>query len=272
MYTIDENNPSKLIKKSMLFTSGNLPKDIGAYPYYKTNGGCNLSNGKFHWELYGKTKSDMSKVVNLDWDSLRDHIKTFGVVNSMLIALMPTASTSQLLGNNECFEPYTSNIYNRVTSAGHYTIIKKYLVNDLYNLNLWNREIVEKLIAANGSILGISEIPSDIKKLYKTVWEMDQMVLINQAIDRQPFVDQSQSMNLFVRNFNKIKWNKLMFSAWKGGLKTGKYYLHTEAAQDANKFTISPHLEKNYKVNKTQISYGKSKLQSLDNICDVCSS
>jgi ribonucleoside-diphosphate reductase alpha chain len=173
-----------------------------------------------------------------DWESLREEIKKYGVRNSLLVAPMPTASTSQILGNNECIEPYTSNIYNRRVLSGEFIVVNKYLLKDLVDLGIWNNRIKEKIIASNGSIQTIDEIPQHIKEIYKTAWEIKQRSLIDMAADRGAFICQSQSLNLFVQEPNFAKLTSMHFHAWKRGLKTGMYYLRTKAAADAIKFTV----------------------------------
>ncbi|MFZ1749448.1 MAG: ribonucleoside-diphosphate reductase subunit alpha, partial [Saprospiraceae bacterium] len=158
--------------------------------------------------------------------------------NSLLLAPMPTASTSQILGNNECFEPYTSNIYTRRTLSGEYIIVNKHLLRDLTRLGLWNDDLKQKLMAANGSVANIPEIPADLKALYKTVYEISQKVIIDQSADRGAFICQSQSLNLFVENANFAKMSSMHFYAWQKGLKTGMYYLRSKAAVDPIKFTL----------------------------------
>ena len=234
------------------------------------NGGSPIGNGIFHWELAGLTTAQLNGM--FDWESLREHIKTFGVRNSLTVACMPTASTSQLLGNNECIEPYTSNIYTRKTLAGEYIVVKKYLINDMYKLGIWNNNIKDYLLASNGSIQYIEGIPADLKNLYPTVWEIDQEVLIQQAIDRQPFVDQGQSLNLYVNELNMNIWNKLMFKAWKGGLKTGKYYLHTRPAATPQKFTIDPSKQDEMRKSLEKNKHGQAFLEPVREVCDLCSS
>jgi ribonucleotide reductase alpha subunit len=232
------------------------------------NGGSPIAKGTFHWEMYDINPAHLSGM--FDWESLKSHIQTFGVCNSHVVALMPTASTSQLLGNNECFEPYTSNVYKRDTSAGEFIVINKYLINDLYNSGLWNNNLKEYLIASEGSIQNIEGIPEFIKALYKTAWEIDPSVLIQQCIERQPYVDQMISFNLYIRDFTLTKWNKCMFMAWRGRLKTGKYYLHTEAAVMPTKFTIDPSKQKEMAVllekNKPRTEF----LSPLREVCDAC--
>jgi ribonucleotide reductase alpha subunit len=247
-----------------------LPKTVGAYPSMLWNGGSPISKGIFHWELAGLNKDQLSGM--FDWESLRSHIQTFGVRNSLTTACMPTASTSQLLGNNECIEPYTSNIYKRNTLAGEYIVVKKYLMEDLYKLGIWDANIKDNLLVNSGSIQYIDKIPADIKKLYPTVWEINQEVLVQQAIDRQPFVDQGQSLNLYVTDLNMAIWNKLMVKAWRGGLKTGKYYLHTRPAVTPQKFTIDPEKHEEMKRRLEKNKHGTAFLEPLRDVCDVCSS
>ena len=172
-----------------------------------------------------------------DWDILKEEVKTHGVRNSLLLAPMPTASTSQILGNNECFEPYTSNIYSRRVLSGEFVIVNKHLLKDLVKLGIWNDSLKNKIIIANGSVQNIAEIPENVKALYKTVWEISQKVIINMAADRGAYICQSQSLNLFVQDANFAKLSSMHFYGWKAGLKTGMYYLRTKAAADAIKFT-----------------------------------
>ncbi|MBC7508461.1 MAG: ribonucleoside-diphosphate reductase subunit alpha, partial [Ferruginibacter sp.] len=173
-----------------------------------------------------------------DWDNLRKEVIEHGVRNSLLVAPMPTASTSQILGNNECFEPYTSNIYSRRVLSGEFIIVNKHLLKDLVSLGLWNNDMKNRIIAANGSIQKITEIPADLKDLYKTVWEIKQRNLIDMAADRGAFICQSQSLNLFVDNPTTSKLTSMHFYGWKKGLKTGMYYLRSQAATQAVQFTI----------------------------------
>lgn len=247
----------------------NLPKKVAAYPSMEWNGGSPISKGIFHWELAGLKPEQLSGM--FDWESLRVHIKEFGVRNSLLVALMPTASTSQLLGNNECFEPYTSNIYKRDTMAGEFMVIRKTLINDLFNSGLWNNNLKDYLLASEGSIQHIEGIPDEIKRLYKTAWEIDQKELVQQSIDRQPFVDQGQSLNLYVRDFTLKKWTNLMFQGWRGGLKTGKYYLHTEPAVMPVKFTIDPSKQKEMEALIKSTKKGDAFLSPLVEHCESCS-
>ena len=201
---------------------------------YQSFEGSPSSKGILQFDMWNVTPSD-----RWDWASLKAKIKDTGLRNSLMLAPMPTASTSQILGNNECFEPYTSNIYTRRTLSGEYVILNKHLLHDLIRLNLWNEEMKEQLMAANGSIQNIEGIPQDLKDLYKTVWELSQKVIIDMAADRGAFICQSQSLNLFVENPNFGKLSSMHFYGWQKGLKTGMYYLRSKAAVDPIKFTLS---------------------------------
>jgi ribonucleotide reductase alpha subunit len=174
-----------------------------------------------------------------DWEGLRKNIITNGVRNSLLIAPMPTASTSQILGNNESFEPYTSNLYTRRVLAGEFIMINPHLVRDLIKLNLWNSSIKTQLIASSGSVQKIKGLPDDVKLLYKTVWEIPQKQIINLAISRAPYIDQSQSLNIHLSEPSFVKISSMHFYAWRNGLKTGMYYLRSRPAVDAIKFTLN---------------------------------
>ena len=207
-----------------------LAKEQGAYESFK---GSPLSEGKFQFDLWNVKPSD-----RWDWKGLRKNVMEFGVRNSLLVAPMPTASTSQILGNNECFEPYTSNIYNRRVLSGEFVVVNKHLLKDLIELNLWDARMKNRLIAENGSVQNIEEIPANLKELYKTVWEIKQKTIIDMAADRGAFICQSQSLNLFMAEPNMAKLTSMHFYAWKSGLKTGMYYLRTKAAADAIKFTV----------------------------------
>ncbi|MBX3164522.1 MAG: ribonucleoside-diphosphate reductase subunit alpha [Bacteroidetes bacterium] len=213
-----------------LTASKDLAKAEGAYETYA---GSPISKGIFQQDMWNVTPSP-----RWEWDILREEILKYGVRNSLLLAPMPTASTSQILGNNECFEPYTSNIYTRRVLSGEFVVVNKHLLRDLVKLGIWNEGLKNKIIAANGSVQNIAEIPQNIKELYKTVWEIKQRTIIDMAADRGAFIDQSQSMNLFIQDANFAKMSSAHFYAWKKGLKTGMYYLRTKAAADAIKFTV----------------------------------
>lgn len=203
----------------------------GTYQTYK---GSPVSKGIFQFDMWGVTPDSG----RWDWNALKQKVKKHGVRNSLLVAPMPTASTSQILGNNECFEPYTTNIYNRRTLSGEFVVVNKHLLRDLIELNLWNDDLKNQLIANNGSVQHIDEIPQNIKDLYRTVWEISQKAVIDMAADRGAYICQSQSMNLFVQDPNFGKLTSMHFYAWKKGLKTGMYYLRSKAAVDAIKFTV----------------------------------
>lgn len=201
---------------------------------YSTFEGSPASKGVLQFDMWGIDPGQS----RYDWNRLKEDIKNKGLRNSLLLAPMPTASTSQILGNNECFEPYTSNIYTRRTLSGEYIIVNKHLLKDLTRLGLWNDELKQKLMAANGSVANIPEIPNELKALYKTVYEISQKVIIDQAADRGAFICQSQSLNLFVENPNFGKLSSMHFYGWQKGLKTGMYYLRSKAAVDPIKFTL----------------------------------
>lgn len=226
---------NKEIFETIYFAAMTASKDLamqdGPYESFK---GSPLSEGKFQFDLW-QHEPDSGR---WDWDNLRQQVITHGVRNSLLVAPMPTASTSQILGNNECFEPYTSNIYTRRVLSGEFVVVNKHLLQDLVALGLWNNDMKNKIIGANGSIQGIAEIPADIKELYKTVWEISMRNVIDMAADRGAFICQSQSLNLFISSPNPAKLTSMHFYAWKKGLKTGMYYLRTQAAAQAVQFTV----------------------------------
>ena len=208
-----------------------LSKVQGPYETFK---GSPVSKGIFQFDMWGVTPTSG----RWNWEQLKQDVKKHGVRNSLLVAPMPTASTSQILGNNECFEPYTSNIYTRRTLSGEFIIANKHLMKDLMTLGLWSETMRQKLIAANGSIQNIPEIPQNIKDIYKTVWEISQKAIIDMSADRGAYICQSQSLNIHLTNPNFGKLTSMHFYAWKKGLKTGMYYLRTNAAADAIKFTL----------------------------------
>ena len=207
-------------------------KEDGAYKTYK---GSPVSKGIFQFDMWGVTPDSG----RWDWEALKREVKKNGVRNSLLLAPMPTASTSQILGNNECFEPYTSNIYTRRTLSGEFIVVNKHLLKDLIELGLWDETMKNRLMQENGSVQNIPEIPDTIKELYRTVWEISQKSIIEMAADRGAFIDQSQSMNIHIQEPNFGKITSMHFHAWKSGLKTGMYYLRTKAAADAIKFTVN---------------------------------
>ncbi|MEZ4795400.1 MAG: ribonucleoside-diphosphate reductase subunit alpha [Flavobacteriaceae bacterium] len=209
-------------------------KTDGVYESYK---GSPISEGLFQHNLWNIKDEELSG--RWDWAKLRKDIKKHGVRNSLLVAPMPTASTSQILGNNEAFEPYTSNIYTRRVLSGEFIVVNKHLLEDLVALGLWNDELKEEIMRHNGSIQQIDAIPQELKELYKTVWELSMKDIIDMARQRGYFIDQSQSLNLFMENANFAKLTSMHFYAWKSGLKTGMYYLRTKSAVDAIKFTLN---------------------------------
>jgi ribonucleoside-diphosphate reductase alpha chain len=216
--------------------SKDMAKEDGAYETFE---GSPASQGKLQFDMWGVTPSD-----RWEWDILKDEIKEHGMRNSLLMAPMPTASTAQILGNNECFEPYTSNIYTRRTLSGEFIVVNKHLLRDLTKLGLWDDDMKNRLIAANGSVQNIPEIPENLKVLYRTAWEIPQRAILDMAADRGAYICQSQSLNVFMENVNNSKLTSMHFYAWKKGLKTGMYYLRTKAATDAIKFTV----DKKYKT------------------------
>ncbi|MCO5934221.1 ribonucleoside-diphosphate reductase subunit alpha [Mucilaginibacter sp. RB4R14] len=226
---------NKDIFETIYFAAMTASKDLaikdGAYETFK---GSPLSKGKFQFDLWD-VKPESGR---WDWENLRLDVMNHGVRNSLLVAPMPTASTSQILGNNECFEPYTSNIYTRRVLSGEFIIVNKHLLRDLVNLGIWNTSMKDRIITANGSIQDIAEIPQDLKEIYKTVWEIKMRNIIDMAADRGAYICQSQSLNLFINAPNASKLTSMHFYAWKKGLKTGMYYLRTQAASQAVKFTV----------------------------------
>jgi ribonucleoside-diphosphate reductase alpha chain len=219
------------IYHAALFESNIIAKKEGAYKTFK---GSPASKGILQFDMWNVIPSD-----RYDWNALKAEIKETGIRNSLLLAPMPTASTSQILGNNECFEPYTSNLYTRRTLSGEFIVVNKHLLNDLIKRGLWNEEMKQFLMASNGSVQNIVGIPQDLKDLYKTAYELSQKAIIDMAADRGAFICQSQSLNLFVENANYSKLSSMHFYGWQKGLKTGMYYLRSKAAVDPIKFTLS---------------------------------
>jgi ribonucleoside-diphosphate reductase alpha chain len=223
-------NIFETIYYAALCASKDIAKKDGPYETFK---GSPISEGQFQFDMWNVTPTN-----RWDWETLRKEIKEFGVRNSLLVAPMPTASTSQILGNNECFEPYTSNIYTRRVLSGQFMVVNKHLLRDLIDLGLWSEEMKNAIIANNGSIQPIDGIPQEIKELYKTAWEIKQRSIIDMAADRGAFIDQSQSLNLFMESPNYKKLTSAHFYAWEKGLKTGMYYLRSRPAVDPIKFTV----------------------------------
>jgi ribonucleoside-diphosphate reductase alpha chain len=222
------------IFETIYFAALTSSKDLSKiHGPYESIDGSPIEKGVFQFEMWDKKDKDLSG--RWDWKGLRKEVVNYGVRNSLLVAPMPTASTAQILGNNEAFEPFTTNLYLRRTLGGEFVVINKHLVNDLLKLNLWNDTIKNKLIFENGSVQNIPEIPTELKEVYKTVWEMSQKRLLVMAANRSIFIDQSQSLNLFIDNVTKPKLLAAHIFGWKSGLKTGMYYLRTRAAVDAIK-------------------------------------
>ena len=252
-----------------------LAEKDGAYETFK---GSPVSKGIFQFDMWGITPSSG----RWDWDTLKKQVKKNGVRNSLLLAPMPTASTSQILGNNECFEPYTSNIYTRRTLSGEFIVVNKHLMKDLIKLGLWDDAMKNRLIEANGSVQDMPEVPQNIKDIYKTVWEISQKTIIDMSADRGAYICQSQSLNIHIQNPNFGKLTSMHFYAWKKGLKTGMYYLRSKAATSAIQFTVEKTKEEAPKVQKTVAERETAALTqkqadmacSLDNPdeCEACGS
>jgi ribonucleoside-diphosphate reductase subunit M1 len=213
---------------------------------YETYAGSPASRGELQPDLWGEKEYPGGD--RHDWAGLRASIAAHGLRNSLLVAPMPTASTSQILGNNECFEPYTSNIYARRVLSGEFIVVNQHLLNDLIALNMWSPQMKSQLIAANGSVQALPGVPQRLKEIYKTVWEIKQRTIVDMSADRGPWIDQSQSLNIHLSDPNAGKLTSLHFHAWRRGLKTGMYYLRTRAAADAIKFTVDAELIKQQKA------------------------
>ncbi|KAF4906668.1 Ribonucleoside-diphosphate reductase large chain [Colletotrichum viniferum] len=218
------------IYHAALTMSVQLAKEEGTYSSYE---GSPVSQGVLQYDMWGVKPSDL-----WDWDSLKEQVKQHGVRNSLLVAPMPTASTSQILGNNECFEPYTSNIYQRRVLAGEFQVVNPWLLKDLVDMGLWSDAMKNRIIAENGSVQNIPNIPAEVKALYKTVWEISQRTVVQMAADRGAFIDQSQSLNIHMKDPTMGKITSMHFAGWKLGLKTGMYYLRTQAAAAPIQFTV----------------------------------
>ncbi len=256
------------IFETIYFASMTASKDLAIKEgAYSTFNGSPVSKGVFQFDMWGVTPSK-----RWEWDLLKEEVKKHGVRNSLLLAPMPTASTAQILGNNECFEPYTSNIYTRRVLSGEFIIVNKHLLKDLVKEGLWNMDMRQKIMAANGSIQNIQEIPARLKELYKTAWEISQKAIIDQAADRGAFICQSQSLNIFMEQANFGKLTSMHFYGWEKGLKTGMYYLRTKAATDAIKFTIDKSVveEPTSKSLEEQQAAIACSLENPDS-CEMCS-
>ena len=237
---------------------------------YQTIKGSPVSKGIFQFDMWNKTPRSK----RWDWTTLKQDVKKHGVRNSLLVAPMPTASTSQILGNNECFEPYTSNIYTRRVLSGEFVVVNKHLLKDLIELNLWNDKMKNMLIEANGSVQNIAGVPQNLKDLYKTVWEIKQKSLLEMSADRGAYICQSQSLNIHMQDANFGKLTSMHFYAWKLGLKTGMYYLRTKAAADAIKFTVEKQADVALQPMVMKDQNASDMACSLDNpdACEACGS
>ena len=248
-FPFDSEEAKKLnreVFETIYYASCTASKDLARRDgAYETFPGSPASKGILQFDMWNVTPTD-----RWEWSVLKEEISKYGMRNSLLLAPMPTASTAQILGNNECFEPYTTNIYSRRTLAGEFIVVNKHLLKDLVNLGLWNDGLKNKLMSTSGSVQNIDEIPDNLKALYKTAWEISQRVVIDMAADRGAYICQSQSLNIFMENANFGKLTSMHFYAWEKGLKTGMYYLRTKAATDAIKFT----------VDKSQLSQPKASV------------
>jgi ribonucleoside-diphosphate reductase alpha chain len=259
------------IFETIYYASMTASKDLAKVDGpYETIKGSPVSKGVFQFDMWGVTPSS-----RWEWDVLKGEVKKHGVRNSLLLAPMPTASTAQILGNNECFEPYTSNIYTRRVLSGEFIIVNKHLLKDLVREGLWNKEMRRKIMMANGSVQNINEVPQHLKDLYKTAWEISQKAIIEQAADRGAYICQSQSLNIFMENANFGKLTSMHFYGWEKGLKTGMYYLRTKAATDAIKFTVDKETAVEPAVSVASIEEAQAAVAcSLDNPddCEMCGS
>ncbi|QJX46641.1 ribonucleoside-diphosphate reductase subunit alpha [Hymenobacter taeanensis] len=262
---------NKDIFETIYFAAMTASKDLAIRDgHYETFPGSPLSKGQFQFDMWGVTPDSG----RWDWESLRAEVVKHGVRNSLLVAPMPTASTAQILGNNESFEPYTSNIYVRRVLSGEFMVVNKHLLKDLVKLGLWNDQMKNAIIAANGSVQDIPNIPQNIKDLYKTVWEISQRRIIDMSADRGAYICQSQSLNLHVLNVNFGKLTSMHFHSWKKGLKTGMYYLRTKAAVDAIKFTVQKQAAETLEPLNVSAQNASDMACSLDNpdACEACGS
>ena len=262
------------ISETMYFAAMTASKDMAKVEGpYETFKGSPVSKGIFQFDMWGVNPTD-----RWDWTTLKQEVKKHGVRNSLLMAPMPTASTSQILGNNECFEPYTSNIYTRRVLSGEFIIVNKHLMKDLIALNLWDESMKNRIMQANGSVQGIPEIPADIKALYRTVWEISQKAVIDMSADRGAYICQSQSLNVHLQEPNFGKMTSMHFHAWEKGLKTGMYYLRTKAAADAIKFTVEKEAREKPKtaaeLRDEELLKASDMACSIDNPddCEACGS
>ncbi len=274
-YDFDSPEAMKLnldIFETIQFASYTTSKDLAKiHGPYQSYAGSPMSQGKMQHDLWGIKDDQLSGM--WDWKGLREEIAKYGMRNSLLTALMPTASTAQILGNCESFEPATSNIYVRRTLAGEFVCVSKYLLQELIDLGIWNLDLKNRIVANNGSVMGIPEIPKDIQMRHRTVWEISQKNIVKMAADRGRFIDQSQSLNIHMQDVSKAKLTSLHFYAWELGLKTGMYYLRSQPSTDAIKFTIDVKMVKQqqeqaelFKMNRAngQTAQGKPNTNKID--------
>lgn len=261
-----ESDEAQMLNKQIFETiyygaleaSCELAEELGTYETYA---GSPVSKGILQFDMWNVTPTKL-----WNWSSLREKVAKHGVRNSLLIAPMPTASTAQILGNNESFEPYTSNVYNRRVLSGEFQVVNHHLITDLSELNLWNDDMKNKIIAHNGSVQNIDEIPEDIRAIYKTVWEISVKTQIKMAADRGAFIDQSQSFNIHVAEPNYGKLTSIHFFGWKAGLKTGMYYLRTKPAANAIQFTVNKdRLNQTVQNGNGKMTNGKSSANNSPN-------
>ena len=270
-FPFDSEEAKKLnreVFETIYYASCTASKDLARRDgAYETFPGSPASKGILQFDMWNVTPTD-----RWEWSVLKEEISKYGMRNSLLLAPMPTASTAQILGNNECFEPYTTNIYSRRTLAGEFIVVNKHLLKDLVNLGLWNDGLKNKLMSTSGSVQNIDEIPDNLKALYKTAWEISQRVVIDMAADRGAYICQSQSLNIFMENANFGKLTSMHFYGWEKGLKTGMYYLRTKAATDAIKFTIDKSVVEQPEAQSIEEQQAAIAC-SLDNPegCEMCS-
>ena len=264
--TFMANNKNATNDEYLQFNEYDKASFESPYPgAYSTFSGSPASKGLLQFDMWG-----VDPLSNrYDWQRLKEDIKTYGLRNSLLVAPMPTASTAQILGNNESFEPFTSNLFKRKTLSGEFIVINKYLLEDLINLGLWNRDMKDQLVLHDGSIQHIEGIPDNLKSIYKTVWEIKQKHIIDMAADRGAFIDQSQSLNLFIEDPDYKKLTSMLFYAWSKGLKCGVYYLRTRPKSNTQKFTLDPTLARK-QAEKNQAT--DRQIVCTDEVCMVCSS
>jgi ribonucleoside-diphosphate reductase alpha chain len=263
----DAKDLNKAIFETIYYAAMTASKDLAKVEgAYSTFAGSPTSKGIFQFDMWNVTPSS-----RWEWDLLRSEVMEHGVRNSLLVAPMPTASTAQILGNNECFEPYTSNIYTRRVLSGEFIVVNKHLLKDLVKEGLWNKDMRSKLMISNGSVQNINEIPTQLKDLYKTAWEISQKTILEFAADRGAYICQSQSLNIFMENASFGKLTSMHFHGWKQGLKTGMYYLRTKAATDAIKFTVDKKFSKEpeNKTNESKVAKEVCSTDSSEN-CETC--